>query len=118
MLVRARVWTLLVIGILLGAGAVFGVGPARAQQRFAATVASVVDGDTLNAQVAGGPALDVQLIGIDAPEPGDCGGAEAAGQLKQLALGRTSPSYATRTSKSSNPQERVCSTSTEMTAEI
>ena len=89
MLVRARVWTLLVIGVLLGGGGVFEVAPARAQERYAATVTSVVDGDTLDAQVAGGSALEVQLIGIDAPEPGDCGGDEAAGHLKQLALGRT-----------------------------
>jgi endonuclease YncB( thermonuclease family) len=88
MQVRARVWPLLVMGVLLGAGAVFGVAPARAQERYAATVTSVVDGDTLNAQVAGGPALEVQLVGIDAPEPGDCGGNEATGHLKQLVLGR------------------------------
>jgi hypothetical protein len=88
MLVRARVWTLLVIGVLLGAGAVFGVAPALAQERHAATVSSIVDGDTLNTQVAGGPALEVQVIGIDAPEPGDCGADDATGYLKQLALGR------------------------------
>jgi endonuclease YncB( thermonuclease family) len=77
MLVRARVWTLLAIGVLLSAVALFGVAPGRAQERDAATVTSVVDGDTLNAQVAGGPALEVQMIGIDAPEPRDCGGDEA-----------------------------------------
>jgi hypothetical protein len=55
MLVRPRVWTLHVIGVLLGAGAVFGVAPAQAQERYAATVTSVVDGDILDAQVAGGP---------------------------------------------------------------
>jgi endonuclease YncB( thermonuclease family) len=88
MLVRARVWKLHVIGVLLGAGAVFGVAPARAQERYAATVSPVVDGDTVNVQVAGGPALEVQLIGIDAPEPGDCGGDKATGHLKRLALGR------------------------------
>ena len=88
MLVRARVWMLLVAGVLLGAGAVFGAAPARAQERHAATVSSVVDGDTLNAQVAGGPPLEVQLIGIDAPERGDCGGDKATAQLRQLALAR------------------------------
>jgi endonuclease YncB( thermonuclease family) len=92
MLVQARVWTPLVIGVLVGAGAFSGVAPARAQERYAATVTSVVDGDTLNAQVAGGPALEVQLIGLDAPEPGDCGGGEATGHLSQLAYGETSRS--------------------------
>jgi endonuclease YncB( thermonuclease family) len=71
-LVRARLWTLLVIGILPGAGAAFGVSPAQAQERYAATVTSDVAARTLNAQVAGGSALEVQLIGIDAPEPGEC----------------------------------------------
>jgi endonuclease YncB( thermonuclease family) len=89
MLVRGRVWTLLVIGALLGAGVLFQGAPAQGQERHAATVTSVVDGDTLNAQVAGGPALEIQLIGIDAPEPGDCGGGEATEHLKQLALGRS-----------------------------
>jgi endonuclease YncB( thermonuclease family) len=88
MLGRTRVWTLLVIGVLPGAGALLGVAAAQAQERYAATVTSVVDGDTLNAQMAEGPALEVQLIGIDAPEPGDCGGDEATGHLEQLALGR------------------------------
>jgi endonuclease YncB( thermonuclease family) len=88
MLGRGRVWTLLIMTALLGAGVLFHDAPAQAQERHAATVTSVVDGDTLNAQVAGGPALEVQLIGIDAPEPGDCGGGEATGHLRQLALGR------------------------------
>jgi endonuclease YncB( thermonuclease family) len=67
---------------------VFGVSPAQAQERYAATVTAVADGDTVNARVAGGSTLEVQLIGIDAPEPGDCGGGEASGHLQQLALGR------------------------------
>jgi endonuclease YncB( thermonuclease family) len=79
---------LLIMGVLLGAGAAFGVAPARAQERYAASVTSVVDGDTLNAQVAGGPPLELQVIGIDAPESGDCGADQATGYLKQLALGR------------------------------
>jgi endonuclease YncB( thermonuclease family) len=77
-----------VIGVLLAAGAIFQVARAQAQERHAATVTSVVDGDTLNAQVAGGPTLEVQFIGIDAPEPGECGGDEATEYLKELALGR------------------------------
>jgi endonuclease YncB( thermonuclease family) len=64
------------------------VAPAQAQERFPATVTSVVDGDTVDAQVAGGPALEVQLIGIDAPEPVDCAGHQATDYLEQLAVGR------------------------------
>jgi hypothetical protein len=117
MLVRARVWTLLVVGGLLGAGAVFGVAPARAQERYAATVTSVVDGDTLNAQVAGGPALEVQLIGIDAPEPGECGADEAREYLEQLALGRNATLVSDPTLEQfESPGHARCSTSTETTA--
>jgi hypothetical protein len=62
--------------------------PARAQERLAATVTSAVDGDTVRAQLPGGPSLEVQLIGIDTPELDECGGVEATDYLKQLALGR------------------------------
>jgi endonuclease YncB( thermonuclease family) len=88
MLVQARAWTLLVIGVLVGAGAVSGVAPARAQERYAATVTSVAGGNSLTAQVDGGPAVESGLIGIDAPSPGDCGADDATGYLKQLALRR------------------------------
>jgi endonuclease YncB( thermonuclease family) len=64
------------------------VAPAQAQERYPATVTAVVDGDTLTAQVAGGSALEVQIIGIDAPEPADCGGDQATEYLEQLVLGR------------------------------
>jgi endonuclease YncB( thermonuclease family) len=62
--------------------------PARAQERLAATVTSVVDGDTVRVQLAGGPSLEVQLIGIDTPELDECGGVEATDYMKQVALGR------------------------------
>ena len=62
--------------------------PARAQGRLAATVTSVVEGDTVRAQLAGGPSLEVQLIGIDTPELDECGGVEATDYMKQVALGR------------------------------
>ena len=73
------------MGVVVAAGM---AAPARAQERVAATVTSVVDGDTVRAQLAGGPSLEVQLIGIDTPELDECGGVEATDYLKQLALGR------------------------------
>jgi endonuclease YncB( thermonuclease family) len=88
MLGRNRVWTLLAVCVLLGAGAVLRVAPAQAQERYAATVTSVVAGGTLKAQVAGGSVLEVQLIGIDTAAAGDCGGGETTEHLRQLALGR------------------------------
>lgn len=65
-----------------------GAAPAAAQERYAATVTQVVDGDTVDAQLTGGPRVSVRLIGIDAPEAGDCGADQATAYLEQLALGR------------------------------
>jgi endonuclease YncB( thermonuclease family) len=73
------------MGVVVTAGV---AAPARAQERLAATVTSVVDGDTVRAQLAGGPSLEVQLIGIDTPELDGCGGVEATDYMKQVALGR------------------------------
>ena len=89
MLVGCRVRLLFCVGVMSGVGAL-GLAPSvQAQERFPATVTSVVDGDTVNAQVVGGPALEVQLIGIDTPELDECGGAEATHYLRQITLGRT-----------------------------
>jgi endonuclease YncB( thermonuclease family) len=73
------------MGVVVTAGV---AAPARAQERLAATVTSVVDGDTVRVQLAGGPSLEVQLIGIDMPELDGCGGVEATDYMKQVALGR------------------------------
>jgi endonuclease YncB( thermonuclease family) len=62
--------------------------PAAAQERHSATVSRVVDGDTVDAQLSGGPELRVRLIGIDTPEAGDCGADRATAALEQLVLGR------------------------------
>jgi endonuclease YncB( thermonuclease family) len=70
--------------------AIVWVAPAAgAQERYAATVSEVVDGDTVDAQLTGGPMLRVRLIGIDAPEAGDCGADAARAVLSQLVLGRS-----------------------------
>lgn len=74
--------------LLLAALACTAAPPAAAQERYPATVSHVVDGDTLDAQVSGGPALRVRLIGIDTPEVGDCGADRATTALEQLVLGR------------------------------
>jgi endonuclease YncB( thermonuclease family) len=66
-----------------------GAPGAAAQDRYPATVTDVVDGDTVDAQLASGPTLRVRLIGIDAPDPGDCGADSATAALEQLVLGRT-----------------------------
>jgi endonuclease YncB( thermonuclease family) len=62
--------------------------PPAAAQAPTAMVTRVVDGDTLDAQLNNASVVRVQLIGIDAPEPGDCGGEDATVYLEQLALGR------------------------------
>ncbi|WP_433645594.1 thermonuclease family protein [Leucobacter sp. W1038] len=57
--------------------------PAAGTQAFA-TVARVIDGDTLDLSTG----ERVRLIGIDTPERGDCGYAEAAALLTELVAGR------------------------------
>jgi endonuclease YncB( thermonuclease family) len=77
----------LVLGALLAF--VCAAAPAAsAQERYPATVTDVVDGDTVDAQLSGGPVLRVRLIGIDTPEVGDCGADRAAAALGQLVAGR------------------------------
>jgi endonuclease YncB( thermonuclease family) len=61
---------------------------AQAQERHTAVVTHVVDGDTVDAQLADGRALAVRLIGIDAPEIEECGTDQATTYLEQLVLGR------------------------------
>lgn len=59
-----------------------------------ATVASVIDGDTLRVALADGRRETVRLIGLNAPETGDgrravqCFGREATARLRELADGR------------------------------
>jgi endonuclease YncB( thermonuclease family) len=89
MVVGCRLRLLLCVSVVSCAGGL-GLAPSvQAQERLPATVTGVVDGDTVDAQVTGGPALAVQVIGIDAPEPGDCGAVEATDSMEELALGRS-----------------------------
>jgi endonuclease YncB( thermonuclease family) len=73
-------------GVLLSgmAALVWVTPPAWAQERHAATVSEVVDGDTVDAQLTGGPMVRVRLIGIDTPEAGECGADSARTALTQL----------------------------------
>lgn len=51
-----------------------------------ATVVSVTDGDTIRI-VIDGPEQPLRLIGIDAPEPGECIASEASARLSELVNG-------------------------------
>jgi len=66
------------------------IGPAGAmgQAVYPATVTGVTDGDTLSAQTADGRDVTVRLIGIDAPEPNECGGRDAREALTDLVDGQ------------------------------
>ena len=88
MFVGARLSVLVGMCVVVAGGLAGLVAPARAQERFPAAVTSVVDGDTVDAQVSGGPALRVRLIGIDTPERGGCGTDQGTAYMEQLALGR------------------------------
>jgi micrococcal nuclease len=47
-----------------------------------------VDGDTLDVRSSAGLVERIRVIGIDTPERGECGFAEAAGMLSDLVLGK------------------------------
>ena len=66
------------------------VPTARAEVASPATVVRVVDGDTVEAQVADGREVPVRLIGIDAAEvsPAECRADEATESLRELVEGR------------------------------
>jgi len=59
-----------------------------AAKEFQATVIRVIDGDSLVVKKANSKALEIRLYGIDAPEWGQEGGAEATAALRPL-RGRT-----------------------------
>ena len=60
--------------------------PAMAQTPVPATVTHVVDGDTVDAQLPDGNVVRVRLIGIDAPERGECGSERATEYMESIAL--------------------------------
>lgn len=89
--------------LALGAALTAASATARSDGRFtlAGTVTRVVDGDTLDARLAGGRVQRVRLIGIDTPEVGTCGAAAATATARRLAHGarvvlKGDPTQATR----------------------
>lgn len=72
---------------VLAAGAV-GAPAATGQAVQPATVVSVTDGDTLTARTTDGRELPVRLIGVDAPQLGECGGRDARAALEALVAGQ------------------------------
>ena len=63
-------------------------GPAAAPAATTYTVADVIDGDTIDVNGPHGE-FRVRLIGIDAPEVGQCGADVATVRLKEIVLGQT-----------------------------
>lgn len=62
--------------------------PAQGQTTYVGTVDSVTTGDALTARLADGRQIAARLIGIDAPDVTDCGGADARDALDELANGQ------------------------------
>ncbi|HEX4307065.1 MAG TPA: thermonuclease family protein [Solirubrobacterales bacterium] len=85
----------IIVAVLLAVAAVLSAVPGasgeRATTSFHATVAYVVDGDTLRIEEAGGELAYVRLVGIDTPEdvrpgyPTECGSKAAARSMVALA---------------------------------
>jgi endonuclease YncB( thermonuclease family) len=90
--------TVVVLALLLAASAAAATGGAFTAH---GVVTHVVDGDTLDVRLDGGRVERVRLIGIDAPETGDCDAAAATDAARALADGRRvalvgDPTQATR----------------------
>ncbi len=59
--------------------------PGPRLHRETGNVTRVVDGDTLDVRLRSGAIVSVRLLGIDTPERGRCGSAEAGDNLRRLA---------------------------------
>lgn len=77
----------------LAAAAVLGyflvVKPWLYQRPATVTQVSVVDGDTIDVVTENGKPGRVRVLGINAPEQNECGGADATAYLAQLLAGAT-----------------------------
>ena len=67
---------------------VLGAPNALAQVSYPATVVNVSEGDALSARLADGREVEVRLVGVDAPDPTECGGERARSVLAELVAGR------------------------------
>lgn len=74
--------------LAVGFATVAAAGPAAAQTTLSARVIAVIDGDTVAVEAADGRLVTIQLIGIEGPDPGECGAEEAKAALEWIALGR------------------------------
>jgi micrococcal nuclease len=70
-------------------------------------VTGVVDGDTLYVRLAPGKGSRVRLIGIDAPDPGTCGAAEATAFMRRLVGGRRVVVVGDRSRPNRDSQKRL-----------
>jgi endonuclease YncB( thermonuclease family) len=62
--------------------------PAPAPAPTTYTVTHVVDGDTVNVKASTGAAYTIRLIGIDTPEVGRCGAAQATAAMNRMVAGK------------------------------
>lgn len=87
---RSRRMLALAASLVLVAGLAHAIVAADAQRigTVRARVTRVVDGETVAVRI-GSRSDRVRILGIDTPAKGQCFGAEAATQTKQLALGKT-----------------------------
>lgn len=95
--------------LVLGVLALTGCEPASSVSTPHATPAAsvkVVDGDTIRVNVDG-QALKVRLLGVDAPEYGDCGFDAATDRLGELVAGREVRLVADRYSDESDRFGRI-----------
>ncbi|MFZ6005801.1 MAG: lamin tail domain-containing protein [Actinomycetota bacterium] len=84
---RRAAWCLSALGVALGAcSAEPGTEPAP-EPGDATVVVEVVDGDTLDVRLPDGSTDRVRVLGVNAPEDGECFSTEAAAELERLALG-------------------------------
>lgn len=76
------------VGCWLAASTLATAAPAVTQRAVQGTVTRVVGGDTLWLTPESGPAIEVRVRDIDAPEPCQPGGAESRQALEELVLGK------------------------------
>lgn len=79
----------LVMAAVAAACATVGVAPAGAVPRFGRGVVQRVDGPARVSVAFGSRVLRVHMVGVDAPESGECGAAQSKAALRTLATGKS-----------------------------